>query len=293
MPNKTYKYKLPLWGFFKWSSYSQWMHERWFELILFSMLCYFSTSRDIQISFQLGPSHTSLGLTEKKVSGKNSLNKVAVTYQEKPFKMGEWLDNRKAEILAAQIKKESTLERPKKVPKAQHFSNLTFIMSPDYAQRKGILPTIVREKKLNCYAYIDTYAEIALKEQKEYGILASITLAQGLLESNAGDSRLARESLNHFGIKCRRKCRGCTCRNYHDDDIYDMFRVFKTPEESYREHSFLLNTSRYKKLKQYGKDYKKWAYGLKQAGYATDKKYAEKLIRIIETLKLYQYDDLT
>ena len=165
-------------------------------------------------------------------------------------------------------------------------------MSPTYAKRKGIPISVVHTKKQNCYNYVKKYTAAALKEQKEYGILASITLAQGLLESNAGDSRLAKESLNHFGIKCRRKCRGCTCRNYHDDDIYDMFRVFTDPMESYREHSILLNNSRYKGLKEYGNDYKSWAYGLKKAGYATDKKYAEKLIMIIEALGLEEYDDL-
>ena len=74
--------------------------------------------------------------------------------------------------------------------------------------------------------------------------------------------------------------------------MYDMFRVFTDPIESYREHSILLNSARYKKLKNYGKDYKNWAYGLKKAGYATDKKYAEKLIMIIEALDLDKYDDL-
>jgi flagellum-specific peptidoglycan hydrolase FlgJ len=111
-----------------------------------------------------------------------------------------------------------------------------------------------------------------------------------LLESNAGNSKLARESNNHFGIKCRRKCRGCTCRNYTDDDVYDMFRVFETVWESYQEHSTLLASPRYRHLLKYGKDYKNWAYGLKKAGYATDKRYAQKLIRIIDNMELHRYD---
>ena len=125
----------------------------------------------------------------------------------------------------------------------------------------------------------------------KYGIPASITLAQGLLESDAGDSRLATESNNHFGIKCRSKCRGCTCRNYSDDDIYDMFRVFDSSWESFREHSLLLQIDRYVHLKKLGtKDYKNWAIGLKKAGYATDKNYHKKLIHIIEALDLSQFD---
>ena len=138
--------------------------------------------------------------------------------------------------------------------------------------------------------YIDTYLKTAREEQAIYKIPVSITLAQGLLESNAGDSRLSKESNNHFGIKCKSKCKGCTCRNYHDDDYYDMFRVFDNPWQSYREHSILLSGSRYKHLKDLGNNYEQWAHGLKKAGYATDKKYGDKLIKIIEALRLYQYD---
>ena len=142
-------------------------------------------------------------------------------------------------------------------------------------------------------AYVQKYGKVAVQEMEKYGILASIKMAQALIESRAGDSRLARESNNHFGIKCKRKCKGCTCRNYTDDDIYDMFRVFESPLDSYRAHSLLLSTSeRYSKLKTYGKDYKKWAAGLKSAGYATDKTYDKKLIRIIDKYKLYKLDNM-
>ncbi len=148
----------------------------------------------------------------------------------------------------------------------------------------------MKEKELVVGDYVEKYAPVAQKAMHAYGIPASITLAQGLLESNAGHSKLARESNNHFGIKCRRKCRGCTCRNYTDDDVYDMFRVFTSVWDSYEEHSILLASPRYRHLLKYGKDYKNWAYGLKKAGYATDKRYAQKLIRIIENLNLHQYD---
>ena len=165
------------------------------------------------------------------------------------------------------------------------------MLSPTYAKRHNIDPDLVREKKNIVYGYIDQYRDAAVEEMEKYGIPVSITLAQGLLESNAGESRLALESNNHFGIKCRSKCRGCTCRNYSDDDIYDMFRVFESPGESFREHSILLTGKRYKHLLDLPKtDYENWARGLKKAGYATDKKYAEKLIKIVEELKLYRYD---
>ena len=173
---------------------------------------------------------------------------------------------------------------------APHISNLTLVLSPDYGKRKGLPASIIAAKKARVQNYLDRYAEAARNEMQEHGIPASITLAQGLLESNAGDSRLARQSNNHFGIKCRTKCLGCTCRNYGDDTRYDMFRVFDSPAESFREHSKLLGYKRYRKLKTYGKDYKRWAKGLQSCGYATDKTYAEKLIKIIENLDLAKYD---
>jgi hypothetical protein len=164
------------------------------------------------------------------------------------------------------------------------------ILSPDYGERKGLPKRIIKAKKERVQVYLRRYAKTAQQEMAASGILASITLAQGLLESNAGDSKLAVNSNNHFGIKCRSKCIGCTCRNYGDDTRYDMFRVFTSAAESFREHSKLLNTKRYAKLKSYGTDYVKWAHGLKSCGYATDKKYGHKLVKIIENLGLDQYD---
>ena len=173
---------------------------------------------------------------------------------------------------------------------APHISNLTLILSPDYGKRHKLPEHIIRAKLRRVDDYVRRYAGAARQEMADYGIPASITLAQGLLESNAGDSRLAVESNNHFGIKCRSKCRGCTCRNYSDDSAFDMFRVFESPNESFREHSILLSSARYAKLKDHGRNYKKWAHGLKKCGYATDRRYAEKLIQIIEHLDLHRYD---
>ncbi len=173
---------------------------------------------------------------------------------------------------------------------APHISNLTLILSPDYGRRKGLAPEIIAAKRQRVGRYLNRHAAAARREMETFGIPASITLAQALLESNAGDSKLAVNSNNHFGIKCRSKCLGCTCRNYGDDTRYDMFRVFDSVADSYREHSLLLTTPRYARLHQYGTDFRKWAHGLKACGYATDKRYAEKLITIIENLELDRFD---
>ena len=140
--------------------------------------------------------------------------------------------------------------------------------------------------------YIKKYRELAVEEMKKYHIPASITLAQGLLESGAGQSKLARKSNNHFGIKCGGDWTGKTVS--HDDDARgECFRAYKHPKESYEDHSkFLAGRSRYASLfKLKITDYKGWARGLKKAGYATNPRYADQLIGIIELYELHKYDE--
>lgn len=139
--------------------------------------------------------------------------------------------------------------------------------------------------------YIDTYKAIAIKKMKEFKIPASITLAQGILESGSGNSRLAVKGNNHFGIKCHKGWKGQ--KIYEDDDAkHECFRKYKKAEDSYSDHSkFLTQRGRYSFLFDYkATDYKKWAYGLKKAGYATNPKYPQLLIRIIEKYDLDKYD---
>lgn len=140
--------------------------------------------------------------------------------------------------------------------------------------------------------YIDRFKEVAKHNMKEHGVPASITLAQGVLESGAGKGRLCTIANNHFGIKCHTGWTGESVS--HDDDAaQECFRKYQDPSESYRDHSlFLTSRSRYNGLFKLDKgDYKSWARGLKAAGYATDPKYPDKLIGIIERYQLYEYDN--
>lgn len=138
--------------------------------------------------------------------------------------------------------------------------------------------------------YIDQYKDIAIEEMHRWKIPASITLAQGIYESGAGQSELARKGNNHFGIKCN----GWEGRKvYHDDDARnECFRAYSSVYESYEDHSrFLANGQRYRSLFNLKTtDYKGWARGLKAAGYATNPQYADKLIELIQLYKLYEYD---
>lgn len=139
--------------------------------------------------------------------------------------------------------------------------------------------------------YIDAFKSVAIEEMNKYGIPASITLAQGILESGSGNSSLARFANNHFGIKCTSDWKG---KGYYKDDdkADDCFRVYKDARESYRDHSEFLKRKRYSALFELDKnDYKNWALGLKQAGYATNPKYPDLLIGIIDRYQLYQYDE--
>ncbi|WP_158974384.1 glucosaminidase domain-containing protein [Cellulophaga sp. L1A9] len=141
--------------------------------------------------------------------------------------------------------------------------------------------------------YINTFSEIAQFEMKAYGIPASITLAQGILESGYGRSTLVKKTNNHFGIKCHTGWEGDF--DYHDDDEKgECFRKYNHPMYSFRDHSiFLTSRARYAFLFDLDNDdYRGWAHGLKQAGYATDRKYPSKIISFIEQYDLHKYDTL-
>ena len=142
------------------------------------------------------------------------------------------------------------------------------------------------------HEYIAIYSDIAQDEMRNYGVPASITLAQGILESGSGKGRLSVEANNHFGIKCHTGWTGG--KIYHDDDkSQECFRKYKNSKYSFRDHSlFLKERKRYSGLFELGKgDYESWAKGLRSAGYATDRKYPQKLISLIERYQLYRFDN--
>lgn len=144
-------------------------------------------------------------------------------------------------------------------------------------------------KKYTRAEYIAMWADVAVREMHEHGIPASITLAQAILESGDGNSELARKANNHFGIKCH-DWKGK--KSYHDDDRKgECFRRYDSADESFHDHSLFLKRSRYLFLYEYKiTDYKSWAKGLKKAGYATNPKYSQLLIRLIEENDLHRYD---
>ena len=166
------------------------------------------------------------------------------------------------------------------------FLFLSIIVTPLHAQRSS------KNKKISVEKYIDSYKNIAISEMKRTEIPASITLAQGILESKFGNSYLVKKGKNHFGIKCHRSWRGQ--RIYANDDRRkECFRKYKSHYSSYIDHSnFLLHNKRYGKLFKIKKtDYRGWAYGLKEAGYATNPNYAKELVILIKRYELFKFDE--
>ncbi len=188
---------------------------------------------------------------------------------------------------------EPRIKTAKTKPVAQSSSNQSQTTKPNSPKKTE---TIVSTSNTVVYtevvqSYVNDFKDIAMSNMRTYGIPASIILAQGILESGAGRGRLATEANNHFGIKCHKDWTGESVR--HDDDSeQECFRKYGNPDESYRDHAiFLTGRQRYASLFQLDKnDYEAWARGLKNAGYATDPKYPEKLISYIERYELAQYD---
>lgn len=152
------------------------------------------------------------------------------------------------------------------------------------------LTNTVKAQYISIEVYVNMYKEVAMEEMKRSGVPASITLAQGILETENGNSVLVKKSNNHFGIKCKEDWTGPTV-SHTDDAPWECFRKYGSAEESYRDHSNFLRTRKYyaSLFNIDPSDYKGWAYGLKQAGYATNPQYAQQLIKYIETYNLQQY----
>lgn len=253
----------------------------WFKLTLLIILAVLFLQKDFTFQINLCAADTSEQQSAVLAQANNSSQKKQ-TAQVTKMSLGEnIIDAIKPTAFSKPgIKDDGTF--------ANTYSNMTYYEKPQRKLSKKELDKLRKQQ-----SYVKRFQRVAVAEMKKYGIPASITLAQGLVESNAGASRLARKNNNHFGMKCfSRRCKKGHCSNFTDDSHKDFFRKYKSSWESYRAHSLMLkNNKRYKKLFNIpASDYKAWCKGLKKAGYATDPHYAEKLIHVIEELELFQYD---
>ncbi len=257
------------------------------RIFLAALVLMLFSSKDVSFSVQMNspgtvPTPSQVNLVEpKKEESKNGFWQTVLRVMEALAPVEQTAEQKIYDL--DEVKKK---EPPK--PTTEQFS----IFSIADLKPKKQLSKKEKAKRDRQMTYVEKHVKIAQTEMEKYGIPASIKLAQGLVETNAGASRLATGNNNHFGIKCfSRKCKKGHCSNFTDDTHKDFFRKYGSTWESYRAHSQLLTHKRYKSLFNLGKnDYRAWAHGLKKAGYATDKRYAEKLIQVIDDLQLHRYD---
>ncbi len=272
----------------------QWISQHWFKIILPGMVIFLLQQKNLNLQFNLSNQQatTITETTAETANGESSwFSKL------KPSHLASHLAGGLTEKISSTTVKDLEEKSPHQMGHSDNLSNTYSNMTYRESAPKAV-PTYTKAqlKKLKKQrAYVDRFVNVAQVEMKKYGIPASIKLAQGLIETNAGESRLSTKNNNHFGMKCfSKKCKKGHCSNFTDDSHKDFFRTYKSAWVSYRSHSKMLSgNKRYKHLfKLAPVDYKGWAKGLYKAGYATDKRYAEKLISIIEELNLQQYDEI-
>lgn len=283
-----------------------------FNLVLFSAILLLLQQKEVSLNFNIhspqsedspaeaitvakGSLASSIPPT-KQVEAKTVSTKTRTTAQATKAYIGSGLMS-----LGDKFSTASPIEKSTSDNLSNTYSNMTY-NEKEQPTTLSIAQTVSSNSKRNRHlskrkkqdTYVSRFHKVAQSEMRKYGIPASITLAQGLIESNAGDSRLSKRNNNHFGMKCfSKRCSKNHCSNFTDDSHKDFFRRYETIWESFRAHSILLTGKRYRRLfKLQQTDYKGWATGLKKAGYATDPKYAQKLIHIIEELELNKYDEI-
>ncbi len=265
--------------------------NHWLNVSIFTLLLYVVFTKDIHFSLHLnddGKVPIAKALAVANNSPKNSKQKVAKqSVADIAFDTALDLDDHNGDGVIALLPARNikSIKSVKDNNEANLFNTVSVFTNPQKAD-----PSVLKTKQEKCWDYVTRFINIAKSERKKFGIPVSITLAQGLLESDAGQSRLTQKANNHFGIKTFSKnVRHVVMK---DDTPKDKFKVYNSAWESFRDHSLLLMRDHYKPLQFLSKtDYVGWANGLEKAGYATDKQYAENLIKIIENLQLYRFDE--
>jgi flagellum-specific peptidoglycan hydrolase FlgJ len=278
--------------------FSKFTQQNALNLLIVGLLMYVFFTKDIQVLVNEKPEilTTKVKATaQKKRAGAEISKQVVLNTEEAPDnRLHDVRYNELAETNIPQLgiveilpaKQVKSIPSSGKTAAANIFDNVNIFWNVEKAA-----PSVVKSKQEKCWDYISRYANVAKAEKQKFGIPVSITLAQGLLESNAGDSRLTRAANNHFGVKTFNK--NIPHVVMKDDTPNDKFKTYNSAWESYRDHSLLLMRDHYKQLQYLSKtDYVGWARGLQKAGYATDKQYADKLIQLIEALRLYRFDEV-
>lgn len=265
----------------KWLAIPDFIVIHWFKALAFALIAVLLWHKDLSFQLDLNTSRPIAMAKATALTPQASASPVALSLDFfKSLLPLKTVSTTTVKDLAMSVAEKDNL--------ANTYSNMLFPKEQNVSAIPSSRQAVKRKKQ---DAYIQRFAKVAQAEMHKYGIPASIKLAQGLIESNAGDSRLSQKNNNHFGMKCfSQKCKKGHCSNFTDDSHKDFFRIYSSAWDSYRAHSLMLQGKRYRHLRKLGNDYKAWAHGLKKAGYATDKRYAEKLIHLIKSLHLDKWD---
>lgn len=245
----------------------QMLNQYWFHLFLIGMILHLYWNKDISI--------------QVKVADKDP----------QALEQTSWLGNGEGQaLLSSLVPFERTTASTRKANPADQYSNLAFILNPQLEEKRQVAPSIVQEKLEINRQYVERFAKVAISEMKKFQVPASIILAQGLLQSDAGASVASQKGHNHFRIPCDANCAECGCATIRVNGGEEAMRTFATDWESYREHSLMLGMGDFDDLINHKSAYAEWAERIERLWYPADTQYAKKLIRIIEVLDLYYFD---
>jgi len=279
-----------------------WLRQNWFSLSLLAFAIFILVQKDITMEFSMRanpnavPAQSAVPAAPeqgKVVPAAAPLSEVKQTEKSAAIQQFGW--GNLPSLIRNTVSKGNVATETAKVSNEDAvaaYPNLRFLLFPEMTKSAKLSESAINSLNNKCKAYARRFAPVAMAEMGRYGVPASITVAQAILHSNAGDDALSLKSNNHFGIQCfSKECPKGHC-SHHGTEVHKSFyRNFNTAWESFRAHSLLMTGKKYQHLLNLEKtDYQAWAKGLQKAGYSKDSQYAAKLIRIIETMRLAELD---
>ncbi len=279
-----------------------WLRKNWFSLSLLAFAIFILTQKDITMEFSMRANPNAIPVQSttprdaengKVVPAAAPLSHAGQPTLPKANQQFGW--GSLPDLIRNTVSKGNVAETETTISKQESVAthpNVRFLLFPEMSKSANLSESAINSLNNKCKAYARRFAPVAMAEMGRYGVPASITVAQAILHSNAGDGALATTSNNHFGIQCfSKECPKGHCSHHGTEAHKSFYRNFNTAWESFRAHSLLLTEKKYQHLLKLDKnDYQSWANGLQKAGYSKDPQYAAKLIRIIEAMQLAELD---
>jgi len=281
----------------------EWLRKNWFNLSLLAFAILILTQKDITMEFTMrnnpgdGTELTNQPSTNESAKVVPALAPLSSGAEKESTNTNQQFGWGDLPDLIRNTGSKGNLSSPKSTmtneEEVASYPNIRFLLFPKMSNSTNLSESAINSLNNKCKAYARRFAPVAMAEMGRYGVPASITIAQAILHSNAGDEILATKNNNHFGIPCfSKECAKGHCSHYGSETHKSFYRNFNTAWEGFRAHSLLLTNKKYRHLLKLDKnDYKGWAKGLQKAGYSKDAQYAAKLIRIIDAMQLSELDN--